>query len=97
MPDEQDNQLGRQNVRKVGVWGDWYGGPNYAMGDREQFNSISHAREVMASRIAGTDPISGLRTPLVQDSEMMLHDTEDSDYPFTSFKQTKRGIRREPT
>ena len=44
MPEDQDNQLGKQNVRKVGVWADWYGGPNYAMGDREQFNSISHAR-----------------------------------------------------
>jgi hypothetical protein len=87
-----------RSLRRVGVWGAWHGGPNYAMSaDKERFNSISHAKGVMRSRIAGHDPISGLQTPVVQDSEMMLYDTEEADYPFTSFKQTKRGIRREAT
>jgi hypothetical protein len=77
------------------VHGLWAGGPNYALGEREPFKSMSHARSVMQSRIAGYDPISGLRTPVVQDSEMMLYRGADDDQPFRSLKQTNRGIRTE--
>jgi len=77
------------------VYGQWHGGPNYAPGEREQFKSQSHARSVMQSRISGYDPVSGKRTPVVQDSEMHLYRGSEDDQPFRSFRQTNRGIRRE--
>ena len=79
------------------VWGQWHGGHNYAGGDAEQFSSKAHARRVFQSRIEGYDPVSGLKTPLVSDSEMHLYggDPSEGHEPFQAFKQTKRGIRSE--
>lgn len=77
------------------VHGQWHGGSNYAPGEREQFKSMSHARAVMQSRIAGFDPIGGKRTPLVQDSEMQLYRGADDPEPFRTLRQTNRGIRTE--
>jgi hypothetical protein len=77
------------------VHGMWHGGPNYAIGEREQFKSQAHARSVFQSRISGYDPISGLKTPVVQDSEMHLYRGAEDEHPFRSLRQTSRGIRRE--
>jgi hypothetical protein len=81
------------------VWAKWHGGPNYAGGAPEQFSSKAHARRVFQSRTEGYDPVSGLKTPLVQDSEMHLYAGDPSApneiEPFQSFKQTKKGIRSE--
>ena len=81
------------------VWGQWHGGPNYAGGEAEQFSSKAHARRVFQSRIEGYDPVQGLKTPLVSDSEMHIYKSnpaESSDpYPDFGFKQTKKGIRTE--
>jgi hypothetical protein len=78
----------------------WHGGPNYAseangaMLERESFKSMSHARSVMQSRIGGWDPVSGLQTPVVQDSAMDLY-RPGSVEPFQRLSQTNRGIKRE--
>lgn len=77
------------------VHGEWAGGANYANGGREQFRSQAHARSVMQSRISGYDPISGTKTPLVRDSEMRLYRGAEDEQPFTTLRQTNRGIRRE--
>lgn len=76
------------------VEGMWHGGPNYASGDREDFKSQSHARDVMRQRIGGWDPISGKQTPVVQDSSMDLY-KPGGDEPFRRLSQTRRGIKRE--
>jgi hypothetical protein len=77
------------------VHGSWAGGPNYAIGEREQFRSMSHARQVMQSRIAGFDPITKKQTPNVSDSEMQLYRSADDEQPFRTLRQTNRGIRSE--
>jgi hypothetical protein len=77
------------------VHGQWIGGANYAVGEREQFRSQSHARAVMQSRIQGYDPISKKRTPLVEGSEMKLYRGAEDETPFRTLRQTGRGIRRE--
>jgi hypothetical protein len=81
------------------VWGQWHGGYSYGHGEPEQFSSKAHARRVFQSRIEGYDPISGLKTPAVEGSEMHLYAENPSEsrdpYPFHSFTQTRRGIRSE--
>lgn len=77
------------------VYGQWHGGANYGVGEREGFRSQSHARSVMQSRIQGYDPISGKKTPLVKDSEMHLYRGAEDEQPFRTLRQTGRGIRRE--
>ena len=77
------------------VQGQWHGGPNYGLGEREQFRSQAHARSVMQSRIQGYDPVSGKKTPLVKDSEMHLYRGSDASEPFKTLRQTGRGIRKE--
>jgi hypothetical protein len=76
------------------VYGQWHGGPNYAVGEPEEFRSQAHARSVMQSRIGGWDPISGKQTPVVQDSTMDLARDAGGE-PFRRLSQTRRGIRRE--
>jgi hypothetical protein len=77
------------------VEGVWRGGPNYSdQPERETFRSQSHARQVMQSRASGWDPIQGLKTPVVQDSQMELYRPGSAD-PFLRMSQTNRGIRRE--
>lgn len=77
------------------VEGVWYGGPSYSASDeRETFRSQSHARQVMASRISGYDPLQGKQTPTVSESTMDLY-RPGSQEPFRRLSQTRRGIRRE--
>jgi hypothetical protein len=77
------------------VWGQWHGGSNYALGEREEFSSQAHARRVFQSRISGWDPMTSKRTPNVEDSEMHLYGSAEQESPFRGLKQTKRGIRTE--
>jgi hypothetical protein len=79
------------------VYGQWHGGPNYASGEPERFSSQAHAKRVFQSRAEGYDPVSGLRTPVVQDSEMHLYPghPDEGHSPFKSYKQTRRGVRTE--
>lgn len=92
-----------QTTRKV--YGMWYGGRgNYATPsteDAEQFNSISHAKQVFNARYQGRDPISGQHTPLVgDDAEMHIfhggqHPNEMNDpYPDRIIRRGKRGGTR---
>jgi hypothetical protein len=85
-----------RNNNRSSIYGVWHGGPNYAGGEPEEFSSKAHAKRVFQSRMEGYDPVQGLRTPLVQDSEMHLYSGHpDEGAPFHAFKQTRRGIRSE--
>jgi hypothetical protein len=95
MPNGPQRQKAKTPRGPNAVHGEWHGGPNYASGGKEQFRSQAHARSVMQSRISGYDPISGLKTPVVQDSEMKLYRGADDEEPFRVYKQTGRGIRSE--
>jgi len=99
MPPKGPQRSGEKQIRnssRAPVYGVWHGGANYAVGEPEQFTSKAHARRVFQSRIEGYDPVSGLKTPLVRDSEMHLYSGHpDEGAPFHSFRQTRRGIRSE--
>lgn len=83
------------------VFGVWYGGPSYSVGDPEEFSSIKQAKDVFWARSDGWDPMTSCGTPCVDESSMFLYGEDPEEaadaYPFAELVFGPRGgVRQVP-
>jgi hypothetical protein len=74
-------------------FGVWYGGPSYAVGEVEAFESIREATDVFVGRREGFDLTTGNWSPCVTDDSTMLIYAEDPTADSNPFVELVFGPR----